>query len=185
MHATTNSSAELVRAFMNDALVKGDPNAAKRYFDQEVEYIPITADSPELKAIMPWFGVHRGIEGVEEVYSLILANLAFQEQRRNKVCERVQVTGHYAQVCDPRLWRKSSAESPSSWGSPHAFRHASRCSLAVRLRGGSSSGSARRRRGCLQGSVLSAGLGLSVVGSWRATASRAAAIRASTRRTRA
>jgi ketosteroid isomerase-like protein len=24
---------------------------------------------------MPWFGLHRGIEGVEEVYTLILANL--------------------------------------------------------------------------------------------------------------
>jgi uncharacterized protein len=47
----------------------------KRYFDPAAEYIPNVAHSDELKAIVAWFGVHHGIEGVEEVYSLILVNI--------------------------------------------------------------------------------------------------------------
>jgi hypothetical protein len=40
---TTNSSAALAPNFMDAALVKSDPEAAKRYFDPAAEYIPIVA----------------------------------------------------------------------------------------------------------------------------------------------
>lgn len=75
MRSRSNSSAELVRAFVDAVLVEGDADAVTRYFDPEVEYIHIAAHSPELKAIMPWLGVHYGVGGVKEVYALFFADV--------------------------------------------------------------------------------------------------------------
>jgi len=76
---STLASSEVVRRFLDDSIIKGDPGAVDRYFAEDVTYIPIAARSPELTAIMPWIGVHHGIGGVREIYELLLLNLEVLE----------------------------------------------------------------------------------------------------------
>ena len=73
--SATPDSGEIVRRFMDDALVKQDPQAVDTYFAQKVTFIAIVSDSPELTAIVPWYGTRHSPAEVKEVYALLLANL--------------------------------------------------------------------------------------------------------------
>ena len=53
MSAVTPDSGEIVRTFMDDALVKQDPQAVDNYFAKEVTFIAIVPESHELTAIVP------------------------------------------------------------------------------------------------------------------------------------
>jgi ketosteroid isomerase-like protein len=79
----TLDSAEIVRRFMDAALVQKDAHAVDNYFADEVTFIAIVPDSPELTAIVPWYGTRRSPAGVKEVYTLLLTNmelLAFEPE---------------------------------------------------------------------------------------------------------
>ena len=75
MNELKNAAGEAVRGFMDDALVKGDPQAVERYFADDVEYVPISRDNPELTNILPWIGLKHGLDGVKSVFGRILENV--------------------------------------------------------------------------------------------------------------
>jgi uncharacterized protein len=71
----TPDSGEIVRRFMDDALVQKDPEAVDNYFADEVTFIAVVQHSPELTAIVPWYGTRYTRALVKEGYALLLANL--------------------------------------------------------------------------------------------------------------
>lgn len=81
MNDLKNSAGEAVRAFMDDALIEGDPQAVDRYFAEDVEYVPISRNNPELTAIMPWIGLKHGLDGVKGVFGQILENVDVLEYK--------------------------------------------------------------------------------------------------------
>jgi hypothetical protein len=71
----TPDSGEIVRRFMDAALVQQDPTAVDNYFAADVIFVAIVPDSLELTAIVPWYGTRHSPAGVKEVYALLLTNL--------------------------------------------------------------------------------------------------------------
>jgi ketosteroid isomerase-like protein len=71
----TPDSGEIVRRFMDAALVQQDPTAVDNYFAADVTFVAIVPNSLELTAIVPWYGTRHSPAGVKEAYALLLTNL--------------------------------------------------------------------------------------------------------------
>jgi len=82
---STQSNSELIAAYL-EAVMRKDASVIERFFAPDVEYMvngtPVPHPlgvlppiSPECHAALPWFGVHRGQEGVKEFLTHMHRNL--------------------------------------------------------------------------------------------------------------